>query len=112
VGEPSEEPFAALENSEEMIEDNPRNPDALRLLGRAASALGWRETTIYAYESLHEVAPRDVETLVRLGEALLVVGRANDAAAAARRALRIDGTSDRALAVLRSASMAQPARSA
>ncbi|HEY4300902.1 MAG TPA: hypothetical protein VGM73_08520 [Candidatus Didemnitutus sp.] len=109
--EPAEEPLAALENAEEMIEDNPHSAAALRLLGRAAAALGWRETTIYAYEALHEESPRDLDALVRLSEAFLAAGRAGNAVASAQQALRLDATSDRALQVLQVASIAQPARS-
>lgn len=105
-------PLDALDTSEEMIEENPHNPEALRILSRAAAALSWRETTIYACESLREESPRDLENLVLLGEALIAAGRFDQAGEAARQALRVDATSDRALAVLNAASLSQPARSA
>jgi tetratricopeptide (TPR) repeat protein len=100
---PEKEPLAALENSEEMIESDPNSVTALRLLGAAAGALGWRETAVFAYESIRERKPRDTENLVALGEAQLAAGRPDEALAAAEAALRIDASNDKAFALLRAA---------
>jgi tetratricopeptide (TPR) repeat protein len=103
---PEKEPLAAVENSEEMIETDPDDVAALRLLGAAASALGWRETAVFAYESICERLPRDTENLVALGDAQLAAGRPADAVATAERALRIDAVNDNAFALFKKASMA------
>jgi tetratricopeptide (TPR) repeat protein len=105
--EPDREPLVAVENSEEMLESDPNSVDALRLLGVAAAALGWRETAIFAYESIGEKFPRDVGNLVELGEAQLAAGHAAKAIEAAERALHVDSSNDRAYALLKSAAGAQ-----
>jgi tetratricopeptide (TPR) repeat protein len=104
---PDKEPLAAVENSEKMIENDAHSMAALRLLGHAAATLGWKETAVFAYESMREEAPRDCGNLVALGEAQLAAGRADEAVATAEQALKIDPVCDRAFDLLRDASVAQ-----
>jgi tetratricopeptide (TPR) repeat protein len=105
---PEKEPLAAVENSEEMLENDPNSVAALRLLGAAAGALGWKETAVFAYESIRESLPHDAGNLVALGEAHLAAGRAAEAVEAAEHALRIDSVNDRAYELLQEASVAHP----
>lgn len=100
---PEDEPLTALGNSEEMLETDPNSVAALRLLAAAAVKLGWKETAIFAFESIREKFPRDTENLVALGEAKLAAGHLGDAVAAAEQALRIDSENDRAFDLLKKA---------
>lgn len=99
----AKDPAKALASAQKMLEADPDR----RMLGAAASALGWRETAVFAHEVLRELAPGDVENLVALGRAQLAAGRAEAAVRCAEAALArapIDGPAQR---LLKDASVAQ-----
>ena len=102
---PPAEPIRAVESSEAMIEGNPHDTGALRLLASAAMALGWRETTVFALESIREETPKDTANLVALGAAQLAAGRPDDAVASAEQALRLEPVSAPARQLLRGAAL-------
>jgi len=105
--DPESQPLAAVGNAEKMIESDPHDTGALRLLGQAAAALGWKETAVFAYESIRDEAPRDAGNLVALGQAQLDAGRAQEAMATAGSALRLEPRHAAAQDLLRQATAAQ-----
>lgn len=101
------DPAKALENAQKMLEADPRSAAGLKMLGGAATALGWNETAVFAFEALREVEPQDVETLVALGRAHLAAGRATAGVQWAEAALRLESLHPGAQALLKDASVAQ-----
>ena len=84
------EPLKAALAADKILARDPNQTGALRLLGQAATALGWTGTAIFAYGTVREVEPDNIPNLVALGEAFLVEGRGDEALQAAEAALRIE----------------------
>jgi len=63
--------FEQLARAENRLVKNPYDTAALRLLGEAATALGWIETAVFAYEAIRELEPANRANLFSLGTALL-----------------------------------------
>lgn len=101
------DPAKAIESAQKMLEADPHSAPGLRMLGQAAAALGWHETTVFAFEALRETEPHDLATLVSLGRAHLAAGRANNAVQCAQAALRLESIHGPAQALLKDASVAQ-----
>lgn len=104
------EPAKALDNAQRLLETDPHSRAGLTLLGEAATALGWHETAVFAYEALRESEPDKLATLVALGRAHLAAGRAPAAVELAGAALRIEPFNAPAQALLKDASVAQTLR--
>ncbi len=73
------DPKAALEQAEKLLNANPANVAALRLLGQASEALEFWGTAVFAYESIREVEPQGVDNLVALGNAYIKAGESKEA---------------------------------
>lgn len=100
------DPAKALESAERMLETDPFSRAGLNLLGEAATALGWHETAVFAYEALREIEPDNPATLVALGWAQLAAGRPPAAVQSAEAALRIESFNGPAQTLLKDASVA------
>ncbi|MBI2511109.1 MAG: hypothetical protein HYV96_03975 [Opitutae bacterium] len=100
-------PAKALASAQKILDADPRSAPGLRLLGRAASALGWHETAVFAFEALRESAPDDLANLVALGRAHLSARRAEAAMRCAEAALARESIDAAAQALLKDASVAQ-----
>ncbi len=98
------DPHKAVETAEKIIAADPGGAAGHKLLAEAAAALGWRETTVFAWQCASECAPDDPETLVELGSAQLAAGHPADAVRTAERALKLDPRHPRAQALLKDAS--------
>ncbi len=101
------DPVKALESAQKLLESDPRSTAGLKMLGGAASALGWNETAVFAYEALREMEPQAIDTLVALGRAHLAAGRATAGVQWAEAALRSESLHPGAQALLKDASVAQ-----
>ena len=101
-----DKPQNAATAADKLLLADPNNLAALTLLGQAATALGWNETAIFAYDSARESAPDRPDLALSLGLALLTVGRAAEAVRAAQEALRVQPNSAAAQELLRNASIA------
>jgi tetratricopeptide (TPR) repeat protein len=106
----AKDPAKALARAQKMLEADPNSAAGLRLLGGAASALGWHETAVFAFEALRENAPDDWENLIALGRAHLGAGRADAAVRCAEAVLARDSINGGAQALLKDASVAQTIR--
>lgn len=91
----------AVRLAEAVLGAAPRHAAAFAVLTRAALDLGWRETAVYAAAEWRALAPGELAALVAAGEALLLAGRAGEAAAAAEQALRLAPLHPAAEALLR-----------
>lgn len=107
----AKDPAKALANAQKMLDGDPHSSAGLRLLGETASALGWHETAVFAYEALRENEPDDLETLVALGRAHLGSGRADAAVRCAEAVLARESINGPAQALLKDASVAQTMKS-
>lgn len=103
----AKDPAKALASAQKMLEADPNSAAGLRLLGAAASALGWHETAVFAFEALRENAPDDLGNLVALGRAHLGAGRADAAVRCAGAVLARESINGAAQALLKDASVAQ-----
>lgn len=101
-----DDPAKALASAERMLDADPRSRAGLALLGDAATALGWRETAVFAAEARRELDPQDVAVLVTLGRAQLAAGRPEAAVQAAEAALQLESFHGPAQALLKDASVA------
>jgi len=101
-----EQPAKAVANADKALLRDPNNSAALLLLGRAAAALGWTETAVFAFEMARENEPDRPELLLSLGQALLTAGRATEAVKVAEETLRLQPNNADALGLLRAASVA------
>lgn len=100
------DPRRAAKRATKLLAGEPRNAAALRLLGAAADALGWRETAVFAYAARRELVPENAKNLLALGRALLAGGRAQAAVEVAGEALRLHPQDARAAELLRAAAVA------
>lgn len=101
------DPAKALASAQKMLEVDPNSVAGLRLLGGAASALGWHETAVFACEALRENAPDDLANLIALGRAHLGAGRADAAVRCAEAVLARESIHGAAQSLLKDASVAQ-----
>ncbi|MBA4138073.1 MAG: hypothetical protein C0518_12220 [Opitutus sp.] len=104
------DPLTAIANAQKILEADPGSVSGLRMLGGAATALGWRETAVFAFDALREVEPAEIATLVALGRAHLSAGRADRAVQCAEAALRIEALHAPAQTLRQDASVAQTLR--
>lgn len=104
------DPARALERAQRLVDGDPHSASGLRLLGAAATALGWHETAVFAYDALREADPQDVPNLVALGRAHLASDRADHAVQCAELALRHEPIHAGAQSLLKDASVAQTMR--
>lgn len=103
----TKDPARALANAQKMLEADPNSTAGLRLLGGAASVLGWHETAVFALEALREIAPDDWANWVALGRAHLAAGRADAAVRCAETVLARESINGPAQSLLKEASVAQ-----
>jgi len=96
-----------IAHAEIRLGKNPYDTAALRLLGEAASELGWVETAVFAYEAIWDLEPTSQANLLALGEALLSAHRAADALKIADTLLAENPVDSAAKALMRKASIAQ-----
>ncbi len=101
-----ERPARAVANADKALFRDANNCAALLLLGQAATALGWTETAVFAFEAARENEPDRPELLLALGQALLAAGRAAEAVKATEELLRLQPNNAEALTLLRDASVA------
>ncbi|HET7537780.1 MAG TPA: tetratricopeptide repeat protein [Candidatus Didemnitutus sp.] len=100
------EPLQLMRRAEELLETDPHDPAALLMVAEAATALGWKETAVFAYEAVRERAPGDEDNLILLGRALIAAGRPVEAVKVAEQAVRLEPTSAPALNLLKDSSAA------
>lgn len=101
------DPKAAMETAEKMLNSDPSNTSAHRMLGQAAEALGLWETAAYAYASVKELDPKNLDNKIALGSALIEAGRAQEAVQVAGDILAEQPGSEAAQDLIKRASVAE-----
>jgi pentatricopeptide repeat protein len=101
------DPKAAMETAEKMLNSDPSNTSAHRMLGQAAEALGLWETAAYAYATVKELDPKNLDNKIALGGALIEAGRAQEAVLVAGDILAAQPGSEAAQDLIKRASVAE-----
>lgn len=101
-----QDPLGALRTADKLWIKDPANYEAWVVVGRAAAALDWHETAVFAFECAREKFPDRADVLAGLGRALLSAERAADAVKVATHWLKVEPHSAEAQALLRNTSVA------
>jgi len=101
------EPAKMLEAAEGVLEKDPTNVGALKLLAEAAKGLNLPETVAFALEAVREQEPANRGNLLALGEAWLAAGKPTEALRTADEILRDKPNDADAQNLMRKASVAQ-----
>lgn len=101
------DPMSAIDTAEKMLQANPHNMQAQRLLGQAAEVAELYKTAIFAYESVEAIDPKNAENLIMLGEAHLKNEDSDAAVHAAERLLQNSPGNGDAQDLIRRASVKQ-----
>lgn len=100
-------PAGAIEAAENMLNADPTNVTALRMLATAATNLGLHETAAFSLESVREQQPENLQVLGDLGEAYIQCGEPDKALALGSQMLQIKPSSIEAAELIKHASVAQ-----
>ncbi|MBW7895625.1 MAG: tetratricopeptide repeat protein [Opitutaceae bacterium] len=107
LGAHRRDPAENLARAEKLLERDPDNVPALRLLGEAALGFDWPQTAILAFEAIREIDPADRSNLLSLGEAWLRAGQPGEALRVADEILRLQPVDGDAQTLMRKASIAR-----
>ena len=100
------DPMKAVDAAEKALASDPTNVSAHKLLAQAASLLGMRETTVFAWETARDLHPESREHKLALGDAYVSAGRHGDAVKIADELLKKNAVDPEAQALLKHASVA------
>lgn len=101
------EPAKQLESAEALLEKDPTNVAALKMLAEAASGLGLLETAAFALDAVRELEPGNRNNLLALAEAWLAAGKPTDALKIADEILKVKPMDADAQNLMRKAAIAQ-----
>jgi len=100
------EPMKALDGAEKALASDPTKTQAHKLLAQAASALGFHETAVFAWETTRDLQPDSRDAKLALGNAYLAAGRHGNAVAIGDELLKRNPVDPEAQALLKNASVA------
>lgn len=101
------EPAKQLETAETLLEKDPNNVAALKLLAEAAAGMGFLETAAFALDAVREIEPTNRANLLALGEAWLAAGKPTEALKIADEILKTKPMDAEAQNLMRKSSIAQ-----
>lgn len=101
------DPKTVMENAEKMLSSDPGNASAHKMLGQAAEAMGLWGTAVFAYESVRESDPKNLESTIALGNALIESGRPDDAVRIGAEVLSANPGNDELQELVKRASVAE-----
>ena len=101
------DPAAALESAEQMLNANPANPTAHKLLGAAAEALEMEGTAAFAYEELYHLDKANTESAKLLMNAYIGTGRCKEAIEIGDATYRANPSDEEVQALIKKASVQQ-----
>jgi tetratricopeptide (TPR) repeat protein len=101
------DPAKAMETAEQMLNSNPENVSALKMLGAAADALKLYGTAAFAYNSIYKIDPKDVESIKALMGAYIAAGKTQEAIQIGDIAYRLNPTDDEIQGLVKKASVEQ-----
>lgn len=91
-GRVKKEPLAALPELEDLLVEDPYNPQVNGMLYEAAVALDMAETAAFALETIREGHPADTKNMHRLAQHYLLAKEPEKAATIFQAILRVDNT--------------------
>jgi tetratricopeptide (TPR) repeat protein len=101
------EPAQQLAAAEALLEKDPNNIAALKMLAEGATGLGFLETAAFALDAVREIEPANRANLLALGEAWLTAGKPTDALKIADEILKTKPMDADAQNLMRKSSIAQ-----
>lgn len=101
------DPAKALETAEQVLNSNPENVAAHKMIGAAAEALELYNTAAFAYDCVRKIDSKDVENIKSLMRALIEAGRTQDAINIGDGAYRQHPTDDEIQGLIKKASVEQ-----
>ena len=105
-GKSDKDPEGSLKKAEDLISKSPGNVLAHQMLADAASALGMMGTTVFAFETIRKIHPKDVKNLKDLGNAYLEAGDTKSAITAGAEIIKINPGDGEAEDLMKRASVA------
>lgn len=100
-------PEQQLRHAELLLAKHANSIMGLRLLGSAAQAFDWPETTAFAFEAIREIEPKNRANLLALGEAWLTAQNPDAALRVSDEILALNPADGEGLALMRKASIAR-----
>jgi tetratricopeptide (TPR) repeat protein len=101
------EPAQQLAAAEALLEKDPNNIAALKMLAEGATGLGFLETAAFALDAVREIEPANRANLLALGEAWLTAGKPTEALKIADEILKTKPMDADAQNLMRKSSIAQ-----
>jgi len=105
------DPGAVLEAAEQMLNTNPSNPTAHKMLGAAAEALELKETAAFAYEQLFKLDKSNTESAKLLMNAYIDSGKCKEAIEIGDAAYRANPSDEEVQSLIKKASVQQTMKS-
>ncbi len=105
-GRSGKNPEEDLKNAEQLIDKNPLNVAAHEMLANAASSLNLTHTTVFAYETIRKLLPKDLSNLKKLANAYLDAGLSDQAIETGNAILTINPSDGDAEDMMKRASVA------
>ena len=101
------DPAAVMENAEKILNGDPYNSNAHRMLGQAAEALDLWGTAALAYECIAEIDPKNLDNKIALGNALVENGEPAKALKVGTDILRENASNEDAQELVKRATVAE-----
>ena len=101
------DPKKAMESAEKMLNANPHNTAAHKLLGKAAEEAELFATAAFAYETLRKIDPKDASNIKSLMAVYIKTGRNEEAVSVGEAAYRANPADDEIQALIKKASVEQ-----
>ena len=107
AGRIKKDPQKVIDSAESLLNDDPNNVAAHKLLAQASVELGYVNTAIFAYECIREVEPDNIDNLKALADKLIEVGKTKESIVICDAILTKSPSDGDAQTIIRKASVAQ-----
>jgi tetratricopeptide (TPR) repeat protein len=101
------DPTAALSAAEKLLNSNPSNVSAHKVIGIAAEALELHETAAFAFEEIYKIEPSNLENVKALMSAYIRIGKNDEAVHVGDQANKGNATDEAIQSLIRKASVEQ-----
>ena len=101
------DPAKAMESAEQMLNANPDNVTAHKMLGAGAEALELFDTAAFAYDSVRKIDPKDTENVKALMRVYISAGKNEEAIKVGDAAYRMNPSDDEIQGLIKKASVEQ-----
>ena len=101
------DPQKAIDSAEQMLNSNPDNVAAHKIIGVAAEILELDSTAVFAYETINKLEPSNTENVKALMTVLIKTGQSEEAIRIGDAAYRANPADDEVQALIKKASVEQ-----